>query len=318
MTYLYELREKAKEIRTYSGDVEKMQKSMLTAAKTLLECIQVARNAGLLALEDFADDLQADFTNRDALKEMIMLVVDGVFPEQVEEISLQKYFINNLQAYEGLEYLMLLVGVRAIQEGEKPNLIHKKIRQLLPDEVIVMLDAETEVIEFEEHYASMEETIINEVKDYQYRWDLKDEGYFHAKLVDYVFEHLEDRDIQRITREINDFDLAMSMRGMSLIARNNIFTNVSQRFGAVLAGYMTQMCAVRLDQLKQVNIKILEQVISLHQSGIVTGIEYGILETFLNMLEPKTECLPDEISKMKYEQLRKLLKDYESVHFARV
>lgn len=31
MTYLYELREKAKEIRTYSGDVEKMQKSMLTA-----------------------------------------------------------------------------------------------------------------------------------------------------------------------------------------------------------------------------------------------------------------------------------------------
>lgn len=72
---------------------------MLTAAKTLLECVQVARNTGLLALEDFADELQE---------------------------------------YEGLEYLMILVGVRAIQEGEKPTLINKKIRQLLPDEISKM------------------------------------------------------------------------------------------------------------------------------------------------------------------------------------
>ena len=56
--------------------VKEQQNKVIDAAKNLMKLADLARKEGLLALEDIAQTIPSNF-----LKQLILLVVDGNFPE---------------------------------------------------------------------------------------------------------------------------------------------------------------------------------------------------------------------------------------------
>lgn len=62
------------------------QNQVIDAAKTIMKLADLARKEGLLALEDMIDTITSDY-----LKQLIILVVDGTFPEIIIEIATNIY-----------------------------------------------------------------------------------------------------------------------------------------------------------------------------------------------------------------------------------
>ena len=62
--------------------IKEQQNKVINAAKNLMKLADLARKEGLLVLEDIAKTETSDF-----LRQLILLVVDGTFPEIIAEIG---------------------------------------------------------------------------------------------------------------------------------------------------------------------------------------------------------------------------------------
>lgn len=93
----------------------------------------VGRKEGLLALECAAYDM--DKSSQKYMKNLIELIVDATDPILVEEICLMKYIANGAKEYDGLVYLMQLVGGLAIQQGENPRVIEEKLLAMIAEDM---------------------------------------------------------------------------------------------------------------------------------------------------------------------------------------
>ncbi|MGN0339226.1 MAG: hypothetical protein ACI4D0_01895 [Lachnospira sp.] len=134
-----ELRNRNDEIRKIeaSGDTDKIIQGtelLNKAVEIIIKFSNMARKGGLLVLEETACELE-DKNGNNYLKAMIMLIVDGTEPQLVEDISAARYFSNGLNGYEGLQYLVFLVGSLAIQAGENPRVVEEKVLALLPEHI---------------------------------------------------------------------------------------------------------------------------------------------------------------------------------------
>ena len=86
----------------------------------------------------------------------------------------------------------------------------------------------------------------------------------------FVFEDivkLEDRAIQRILREIDTKDLAMSLKGTKDDVKEKIFKNMSERAQAMLQDEIEYMGPVRAREVQEVQSKIVGIIRTLEVAG---------------------------------------------------
>lgn len=86
----------------------------------------------------------------------------------------------------------------------------------------------------------------------------------------FVFEdivNLEDRAIQRILREVDTKDLAMSLKGTKEDVREKIFKNMSERAQAMLKDEMEYMGPVRAREVQEIQSKIVGIIRTLEVAG---------------------------------------------------
>lgn len=86
----------------------------------------------------------------------------------------------------------------------------------------------------------------------------------------FVFEdiiNLEDRAIQRILREVDTKDLAMSLKGTKEDVKEKIFKNMSERAQSMLRDEMEYMGPVRAKEVQEIQSKIVAVIRTLELAG---------------------------------------------------
>lgn len=86
----------------------------------------------------------------------------------------------------------------------------------------------------------------------------------------FVFEdivNLEDRAIQRILREVDTKDLAMSLKGTKEDVKEKVFKNMSERAQAMLRDEMEYMGPVRAREVQEIQTKIVGIIRTLEVAG---------------------------------------------------
>ena len=92
----------------------------------------------------------------------------------------------------------------------------------------------------------------------------------NVKELMFVFEdivNLEDRAIQRILRQVETKDLAMSLKGTREDVKNKILNNMSERARQMLLDDMEYMGPVRAKEVQEVQTKIVAIIRALEAEG---------------------------------------------------
>ena len=100
----------------------------------------------------------------------------------------------------------------------------------------------------------------------------------------FVFEDivkLEDRAIQRILREVDNKDLAMSLKGSNQEVKDKIFKNMSERARIMLTDDMEYMGPVRAKDVQECQSKIVGIIRMLESSGEIVVLRSGVEDEYI-------------------------------------
>lgn len=100
----------------------------------------------------------------------------------------------------------------------------------------------------------------------------------------FVFEDivkLEDRAIQRILREVDNKDLAMSLKGSNQEVKDKIFKNMSERARTMLSDDMEYMGPVRAKDVQECQSKIVGIIRMLESSGEIVVLRSGVEDEYI-------------------------------------
>jgi len=122
----------------------------------------------------------------------------------------------------------------------------------------------------------------------------------------FVFEDiimLDDRAIQKVMREVDSQELAMSLKGASVEIQNKIFKNMSKRAASILKEDMEYMGPVRLSNVEEAQTKIISICRYLEETGeiIIAGDDMLVDEMV------SYEQTSDEKQKLPYDSKFHLL-----------
>ena len=237
---------------------------LLETFEKMMELTNVSRKEGLLSLEETCNKLE-DIGSNIYLKTMIMLVVDGTDPELVEQLCLSRYFSLNLDGYEGVQYLAMMVGSLAIQAGENPRIIEERLKALIPEEVVGAFEKKHSQrkkakydFAIEDSLSSIEDLYIGDISAKP-----SDAYYYQIKIADYAIKSMDDRSIQRVLRDVDNYYLTLAMKGLSGEARRRIFINLSPRVAAFIADDMESMPVVDSKEIGDAIVKIYSDIVNL-------------------------------------------------------
>ena len=132
-----ELKRVIGEIATDEFDRAKARK-VIGACELVMKYAIAAREYGLLKLEDEIVNLNK-YSMEKWLYELIILVLDGTDHENVEDIGWSSFFSQGFSSYEGLTYLIYLKGALIIQFGDCWGIAEKKLKSMLPEEILAMV-----------------------------------------------------------------------------------------------------------------------------------------------------------------------------------
>ena len=147
-----------------------------------------------------------------------------------------------------------------------------------------------------------------------------DDYYFQIKVTDYAIKSLDDRNIQRVLRDVDNCDLAVAMKGLSSDARRRLFSNLSSRLAIMIKEDMECMGTVRMKDVSSAVLKIYNIIIRLIRSGEITSVDGEVLCAFGKIFETvedeamrrNTDEAESELYKCKLEFT---VYDYNTVYF---
>ncbi len=92
---------------------------------------------------------------------------------------------------------------------------------------------------------------------------------------------LTDREIQMILREVDTKDLSVALKGASEEMQDRIFTNMSERVGTMLKEEMEFSGPVRMSDVEEVQLRVVQTVRQLEEAGPVTIVRGDSSDTFV-------------------------------------
>lgn len=286
--------------------IQKKEAMVMDAMKRVLELNRIARLEGLLALEEAVIDISPE-SEEEELRQLIMLLVDGVEPEVIKGIGLTRYYSNLYTDYEALRYFLYLEGALSIQAGENPWIVEEKLKTMLPAKLYRLYFEEQICVRKKVDEEKGKKLIENLCKG-ERLWNSNESGYYVSKLTDYLVCDMSDKEIQRVMREVDNFTWALAMKGMSGKARKRIFDNLSERLAKMVAEDMANLRPVRVIDILEASQKILKVVIYLVDRGELAQ-RYEYLEPFYGVFNEDTESVRQK--NVKLCQLKRIVEEYE-------
>jgi flagellar motor switch protein FliG len=100
----------------------------------------------------------------------------------------------------------------------------------------------------------------------------------------FVFDDLHmltDREIQIILREVEQKDLVVALKTASEEVKNKILDNMSERVRAFVEEEMDFLGPMRLSEVEEVQLRVVQKVRQLEEQGQVTIIRGAAEDTFV-------------------------------------
>jgi len=188
------------------------------AIGTILTLAEVAKNEGLMAMDDFLIATDDSLPENDFYKKIASLVTNGTDPELLEEIGTSKYWTRALWGYNALVLYIYLRGLLMIQAGNSPKCIEEVLLSVLTQKEITAYNAS--------EYKWTEE----EVSYKTYRIEFKEET--TQTLVDYVnesFETMTDVQFKVLLDTVHNECMVVALPYLTDRAEVRLFENVSER-----------------------------------------------------------------------------------------
>ena len=286
---------------------------LIATVKKMLELCYIARKEGLLALEIDIDNLEK-LHNGKFLKFMILLITDGTDPKLIEEISVARFYSADLQGIEALQYLVMLFGCLAIQAGENPRIIEEKLLVLIPEEASELYRKQREEkVYLPQKQAETESDYLEQFYNGGIAAEPGDTYYFQIKVADYAISSLEDSQIQRVLRDVDNCDVSLAMKGLSGEARRRILNNLSRRIAVMVAADMEWMGTVRMQEVAASIDKIFGVIIKLLNIGEIVSADSEPLCLFKKIFEAEEDKTMERKIHEAENDLYRIMKEYYSM-----
>lgn len=208
-------------------------KEVIDAIFLILEAATLGRKEGLLALEErFYFESCREGLER-SVSNGVCLLCDAYDPVIITEMMTNAYWANNYTGNEALAQYCIIRGLLLVQQGENPYSIERLLLSLLPmdtrDEAEKEIDikrnelrkqTEAQILQWYEEWEGIDQKLID----------------FKPKIEDFesLIQKYDDRDIQRILREVDNADLELALIVISKECRSKFLDNMSTRLRAMI------------------------------------------------------------------------------------
>jgi flagellar motor switch protein FliG len=92
---------------------------------------------------------------------------------------------------------------------------------------------------------------------------------------------LSDREIQTLLREVDQKDLVVALKAAEDELKSKILTNMSERVRAFISEEMEFLGPMRLSEVEEVQLRIVQQVRQLEEQGQITLVRGDSEDTFV-------------------------------------
>lgn len=258
---------------------------VIDAYKRAISFSEIARNEGLIAVEEACEGLnQSDATQKFLFKE-IMLIVDGTEPKFISEMGMNMIAADKYCSYEALIMLMYYKFAVMMQEGTHPYIIGKYLQSLMPDflsEIILKKISEQEKEKLESKKDDSDKWIKALCEDNK---AIDERDYSIINQTALTLLELSDGEIQRVLREIENDDIVTAMVELPGRARARIFDNASTRLGEVLAAEVMRKGAVTFSEVEKACVNIMRTVIKLEADGEIAHHNLTVLKFVIGVYD---------------------------------
>ena len=259
-------------------------KELAAIIHKIVPLADVAKREGLLALE--GKIIGEEYGDRnDFLEFVFMQIVDGNDWNDVEEITLFRYFADGSVGFDALKKLIILIGAMAIQAGESSYLMEERLRAMISSDIAeeVFEEIEKEKEKESERELAIELAYMEELCVGDIAAEPQSRYYPTLKKLDDAIIFMKDEDIQRLCREVEFKDLAVAMKGLSGNARKKIFSNLSSRLAPMIAGDIKYLGPLEIKYIAEAAEKT-----------------YAIIEKLINPPKTAYDRIREKVSREKY------------------
>jgi len=237
---------------------KEQQNKVISAAKDIMKLADLARKEGLLALEDMAKTLSSDF-----LRQLILLVVDGNFPDTIAEIGTNTYWTKAPDGADAMVDYMYLRGMLGIQNGDNPRVLESILISLMPTELHLEYRAQMEVLHDEEAVEKL----------FTIHPTFQEPGIWEPiHNLEEIVDNMHNRCIQRVLRELDNRDLAICIYVLQQETRKKILANLSTGLAHAIMEDVALCASVSEKDVAASVAKILDTINALVKTGeIVVG-----------------------------------------------
>lgn len=214
-------------------DVTKDYSKVIEAVVTVEEASNIARREGLLALED-AFGCGDSHTVMDDCCFGILMVIDGMEPILVAEALSSDYWSNRYEGNDALKQAILIRGILAIQQGENPRTIEYILMTMLP--TCIREECRKAVQDAEEKRNTRNTKQLKEKFSQLKRIEFSknEELTKNIKLIEESILILDNRDVQRLMRDIETSNLTYCLGVFGDEGKQKLLENMSDRLSVLL------------------------------------------------------------------------------------
>lgn len=302
--FFMELKNKCDEIKNDANNQEKI-KQVIKAYDTILHFSNIARQEGLLALEEELAGLDTGSKTNAFFKVMIMMIIDGNEPVFIEEAGMNRCIAFNLPSYDGLVNLMYLKGAAMIQAGDNPMAARCFLETMMPFNILKVLEQRECEKVLPEAFGQVQKENDLVASICKENGNIDEHGHSIIGQLAITAGKLSGKEIQRILRDTDNNTLSMAMKGLPGTARKKFFDNLSSRLGHIIAEDMVFMGPVRLRDVEESCAKIMKTYIKLADSGEIISPDTENAKLVLDIYE--TAQKQNKEIKDKYSMIKQLV-----------
>lgn len=309
--FLTELEKKIHEICNISSQKQReLEQEVYDAIEHINRLSVIGKKKGLLALEEAVAEIKED-DRCGYVKAMIIEVVDGTGPEELEFDMWLRYYGKQRTACEDYVYLIYLCGILMIQRNLNPRLIEGRLEAMLPscfEKGYAQLCSEMEN-KAQDKPEEIDMTLVEKLCRQKVEWESTDPGYYEMRLAEFTFQEMDDRAIQRWFREVDFYELALIMRGLSGCVRERIFNNLPKRVAVSIAEDIEYMGKQPCDKIATTMQKAFAILMKLIDCGEISIGCDTYLQSFHSFFHANDEMRKQQ--KKRYSYLKDLLFEYD-------
>ncbi len=269
--YLNEMRhdaiEKQKQQSPAETDIELLGRilyDVISIAKT-------ARTYGLLAIEEKTAELDQENEAEAILFEAVQVIVDGNSPMFVAELLSNHYWVSGIQGYAATAAYIAIRGALLMQEGANPYNIKRLLSSVIP------AGLREKCMQLCSDYEAQEQQNRDKSARIYFETDFsRSKGTKNRKELDWLereLSYMDDREIQRLLREVDNTYLVAALLGMGKNSRRAIALNMSARLREMIVEDCYQAADIADADIEEGAAYVTEKLKMLQAAGEIRDAE---------------------------------------------